>query len=276
MRAEPAKSGDIRVSSWLELQRQLYAASWNSALGRFRPPLAFRGQGDAGRELSTSLMSLGGDYAAVERHLLVSFKKYAHRDGAAGHTFWNWLALAQHHGLPTRLLDWTFSPYIALHFATEDPGSYDRDGVVWCVDFKVVHRFLPGRLRTVLQRSGSDVFSADLLDEAVPSLEALGRHGKRDFALFWEPPSLDARVVNQAALFSMMSSSSAQTDRWLARKKGACHRILIPARLKWEIRDKLDQANITERLVYPGLDGLSRWLSRYYAPRPESANPEVK
>ena len=69
MRAEPVKSGDIRVSSWLELQRQLYTGSWNSALGRFRPPRAFRGQSDAARELTTSLMSLGGHYAALERHL---------------------------------------------------------------------------------------------------------------------------------------------------------------------------------------------------------------
>jgi hypothetical protein len=44
-------------------------------------------------------------------------------------------------------------------------------------------------------------------------------------------------------------------------------RVVIPAELKSEIRDKLDQANITERVLFPGLDGLSRCVARHYAPR---------
>ena len=88
-----------------------------------------------------------------------------------------------------------------------------------------------------------------------------------DYVLFLEPPSLNERIVNQYALFSLMSRPETRLDDWLESRPQLSRRLVIPAELKWEVRDKLDQANITERVLFPGLDGLSRWLTRYYAPR---------
>ncbi|HEX9160928.1 MAG TPA: FRG domain-containing protein, partial [Thermoanaerobaculia bacterium] len=90
---------------------------------------------------------------------------------------------------------------------------------------------------------------------------------KHDFVLFFEPPSLDERIVNQFALFSLPSSARLSLEDLLKRREAAYRRIVIPASLKWEVRDKLDQANITERVLFPGLDGLSMWLKRYFTTR---------
>ena len=267
---------DIRVSSWTELQERLYAGSWQHALRRFRSTFAFRGMWDASADLTTSLVRLGGPkYARQEGHLLRNFRKYARRDSVPGDSIWNWLALAQHHGLPTRLLDWTFSPYVALHFATEDIATYGWDGVIWCVDYSRAHALLPRALRDVLERESADVFTAEMLADVADSLPKLDALAKRHpFAVFFEPPSLDDRIVNQFAMFSLMSSPTASLEHWLAEHPKLWHRLIIPAQLKWEVRDKLDQANVTERVLFPGLDGLSRWLRRYYSPRTdERAEP---
>jgi hypothetical protein len=111
------------------------------------------------------------------------------------------------------------------------------------------------------------VFTAEMLSRGADSLQAFDRLAPEPFVVFLEPPSLDDRIVNQFALFSLLSDVSVPLDSWLSAHPNVFRKIVIPARLKDEVRDKLDQANITERVLFPGLDGLSQWLTRYYLPK---------
>jgi hypothetical protein len=248
---------------WSELHEALFADSWNEELGLHRSNYAFRGRPSADDDLSTSLARLGGDTAAIERPLLRHFRKYAARDAVPFDSTWNWLALAQHHGLPTRLLDWTYSPYVALHFAT---ARADGDGVVWMVDYVRAHELAPKQLREQLGREGANVFTTEMIGAVADDFDDFAELGD-DFVVFVEPPSFDERIVNQYALFSLMSRADASLDSWLADHPELARKVVVPQELKSEVRDKLDQANVTERVLFPGLDGLSRWLARYYAPR---------
>jgi len=259
---------EVRVTSWNELQEQLYQDAWHESLGRFRSEFAFRGMPDASESLITPLMRLGGPYQRVEPPLLRAFRKYAPRSSVPGDSVWNWLAVAAHHGLPTRLLDWTYSPFVALHFATDDPHEFGMDGVVWCVNYTRAKEHLPAPLQRLLRDEGADVFTAELLGRGAGTLGELDRLAEESFVVFLEPPSLDDRIINQFALFALMSSATERFDEWLNNRPGLTRRIIIPAGLKWEVRDKLDQSNITERVLFPGLDGLSSWLRRYYTPKP--------
>ena len=257
----------VVAESHSHLLELLYADSWRPDIGRFRSSVAYRGMTDATHDLATSLARLGADAPALEGHLLRNFRKYAQREAVPGDATWSWLSLAQHHGLPTRMLDWTYSPLVALHFATASLRGYDRDGIVWMVDYAATNRLLPARLRGALADAGADAFTAEMLDAVAPTLPRFDRLARRPFLVWLEPPSLDDRIVNQFALFSLLSDPVAPTDAWLARHPRLVRKVVIPAALKWEVRDKLDQANVTERVLFPGLDGLSQWLRRYYTPR---------
>jgi FRG domain len=257
-----------RIRSWTELLDALYEGSWNPELERFRSPYAFRGLSRADHVLWSSLARLAGGHADIRRlelALLRNFRKYAHGEAPRSDSIWHWLALGQHRGLPTRMLDWTYSPLVALHFATEDPADYNLDGAVWCVNFVEANKRLPQRLRKMLDRECSDTFTMDMLAE-VGSLSDFDALSPDPFVVFVEPPAIDRRILNQFALFSLMSSPGAVLHDWLRGHPDLCRHIRIPASLKWEIRDKLDQANVNERVLFPDLDGLSRWLARYYLP----------
>jgi FRG domain len=254
----------IIAENWAHLQELLFEGSWNEQLKRFRASSAYRGCGRAGSGLHNSLSRIGGKYAQRERHIIRNFRKYAHRSFVGDESLWNWLSLAQHHGLPTRLLDWTYSPLVALHFATDDLHLYNHDGEVWVANFRETNRQLPQQLRKLLDTEGSDVFTGEMLSEVAETLEALDALSSEPFVIFLEPPSVDDRIVNQSALFSVMSSPTYVLHEWFKNHPKAYRRIIIPAKVKWEVRDKLDQSNINERVLFPGLDGLGRWLKRYY------------
>jgi hypothetical protein len=282
---------EIKVRSWDELVAELFEGSYDKRIGRFRSPFAFRGQ-PRDYSLRSGLMRLGHpvtDLPQFERFLFNNFRKYAHQDFQGENSEWRWLSFAQHHGLPTRLLDWSYSPFVAMHFATSDLSAMEDDGVIWCVNLYALHHWLPKKLQDVIRTAGSGVFTLDMLEQHFQNIQAFDtKESNRDFVMFFEPPSLDRRIVNQVALFSFMSNPSAHLDAWLAdtsdsKSKGipkrylpVCKKIRLLKKAKWEIRDKLDQANINERVLFPGPDGLSSWLKRWYSPKnpPQAAAPE--
>ena len=261
-----------RVKDWQELQEALFADTWDASIKRHRSTFAYRGMGNSDFTLVNSLTRLGKPYPNMERNLIKQFKKYSHPNVVDRDTEWHWLSVAQHHGLPTRLLDWTYSPFVALHFATCELDRYGEDGAVWKVNYSHVHSLLQKAQTSSLDSSGARIFSVDALAETIPKLDTLDTLSAPcfDVAVFFEPPSIDQRIVNQFAYFSVLSNPSLSMDDWLTGPRIAgkvdSKKIIFPAALKWEIRDKLDQSNITERILMPGLDGLCAWLHRHYKP----------
>ena len=275
---KPSPWDDVPVDNWNDLITVLSTfvdePRGEETGGHFRSPYFFRGMTNASWPLKTSLERLVPDpekAGGVERPALRAFGKYAPVGAFSRDSEWECLAVAQHNGLPTRVLDWTSSPLIAAHFATvERPRKKEEvvDGVIWCVNHKGLRDILPVKLHEVLENEQAFAFNVPLLDILYPSLNGFDKTCEEsgDVLIFLEPPSIDARIHNQYAILSVMNGASKSHDDYLRKNSGLVRRIVIAADAKSKIRDMLDQNNITERMLFPGLPGLCDWLRRYYGP----------
>ena len=253
------------IHSWDELQSAVFDGVWDESIRRYRNNRVFRGVKDMHWDLIPTLNRVCRHNLGLEKQILRSFRKYGYADLRSADSLWQLLATGQHFGLPTRLLDWSYSPLVAAHFATEDTAAYNRDGAIIAADMEVINSLLPMALKDLLSTNGANVFSHEMLDRAAPTLEKLKALSDQPFGLFFEPASTVSRIENQYALFSRSSDAETMIDR-LPGAGNAFTRIVIPREVKLEIRDKLDYINISERMLYPGLEGVCRWISRRYAP----------
>ena len=218
----------------------------------------------------------------MELPILRNFTKYAELESAGIPTtsIWKQMIVGQHHGLPTRLLDWTYSPLVALHFATSGEALSElerKDCVVWKIDINELNCLLPARYRNILlkKRNKAYLMTTDMLDElfALEMQEAVSQYDldmANNALVLLEPPSIDQRIINQYSYFSVIPANMEHKyddlgiEQFLENQTSQTVKYIIKADLKWRIRDMLDHMNMNERILFPGLDGLSKWLARHY------------
>ena len=236
--------------------------------GRYRGYYLYRGLPDASFKLMTSLQRNCGDKSNVlEGKLLSNFAKYTAMDtDIDAADVWRRMILGQHHGLPTRLLDWTHSPFVALNFATDsNMASLDKnDCVLWRIDASSLHDKLPKEFQQEMKKEHARIFSVDMLRDVADSTERYDELTQGKSMAIMEPPSIDPRIVNQYAFFSVVPGQVMDIEEFLDKYTEETYRYVISKDLKWRIRDFLDEANISERTIYPGLDGICKWLARHY------------
>jgi hypothetical protein len=82
-----------------------------------------------------------------------------------------------------------------------------------------------------------------------------------------EPPSLDGRIIAQAACFTLCSDKSQPFDAFLEAHGlgGTLTKFVVPGGQVARFRDQLDLASVDERRLFPGLDGVADYLRRYYS-----------
>ena len=266
---------EVRVRTLGELLDQLTPQEPDPETGRWRDSGVYRGAPHATWPLYTSLDRLGGTEPPhtkrdLEPHVLRNFIRYSRPHVSSPPPGeWEMLVAAQHHGVPTRLLDWTYSPLVAAHFATVRQSPRHGDRAVWRLDWKRVHRAFELPELALLLEDVERMLGEDGAPCTPWALFERGQRRKesRAFACMIEPPSLDDRIVAQSAAFTLTSDTTRPFDAFLEQHDlgDALTKYVIPEKEVARIRDQLDLVGMDERRLFPDLDGVAARIRRYYS-----------
>ncbi len=138
---------------------------------------------------------------------------------------WDWLYLAQHHGVPTRLLDWSINPLIACYFAVNK--DYNEDGVIYAI----------------FSNSVRDTDASKPFDIKKISIV--------------RPKSITPRITKQSGVFTIHPNATEKINK---DTFSSIEKIIIPKEIKKNIMFKLNQFDINVSSLFPDLDGLARHI----------------
>jgi hypothetical protein len=250
-----------QLASWPDLQTKLasYDHRW-----------AFRGMGSATWPLQTSLERLlVSPVVEAERYLLNAFQRRAHhhvRDCPDPDDYLEWLALMQHHGAPTRLLDCTRSPYVALFFALANPLDRQGQASVWAIDIVACKQsamgiLAPSPINTSAETSlgKPDIFRAAFMREH----DSAGPPSARCVAPI-QPFRMNERLTIQQGLFlcpAQVREGFEDNLQAMSLTGTKIEKLVFAASLREDILADLNKMNINRATLFPGIDGFAQSLA---------------
>lgn len=197
-----------------------------------------------------------------EKFFYERFKRYAPsiaKDLPKEKNYIEWLCLMQHHGLPTRLLDWTQNILVAVFFSVSD--RKDKDGEVFVLDPMELNKQyeikFPSYNNSVLNYIASEPFN----NEDSKTTDKL--HPKPKTPLAFLPNLSNQRLSAQKGTFTIHPNNDEKHSiQNLVKSKNSLFRFIIPSKNKHNIYLELHNLGINFSSLFPDLDGLSKFLMR--------------
>ncbi len=234
---------------------------------RFSPGWAFRGQGNSNWTLTTSIERAGTglDLRNAESDLFDAFTRAAHQyldSNNVPTTTLEWFALMQHHGTPTRLLDWTRSPYVASYFAFEDAESSKENCAVWAIDttwckvqaISNIKKSLPalGDLDIKTDLSAQKYFDQFFFRE-IDMVVPVEPYRQNQRMTTQQGIFLSMGIVNRGFLGNLLRYQTNELSEHIVK-------IELPNTLRAEALFDLYKMNVNRATLFPGIDGFAQSL----------------
>lgn len=222
-----------------------------------KPHTWFRGQNKECYKLNSGIyrneLKLESSIISTERAYYEVFKRLGHIH-LDKEDDWNLLFLMQHHGVKTRLLDWTESFATALFFATDNWYSDDDKAIVWMLD--------PLQLNNLTLKE--EVFYMPEHDyEKYIDLKGNVKFNPNTLALY--PVRNSSRIVSQQGMFTLQGNINLPIEEEFESSlidKGILKRITLDHKLKKDIKMYLKQGGISDFSLFPDLDGLAKYVNK--------------
>jgi hypothetical protein len=245
------RKSSARAERWREFLR------WIDAHADSR--WVFRGLGDSKFKLIPKVGRSENYTEAYERTLMEIFERRSAEFQSELTTEWDTLALAQHHGLPTRLLDWSKNPLVAAYFAADaQPGAVEVRLARSTSRSSEAIVATPDRSTTDALVVAFPVSSRDIIDVKQE------KPFSRDSIGFLLPRSLTSRIVTQGGIFSVHPEPD---EPWEEPLDDPRHVFTIPGEMRGFFLRRLFYFGIDPQSIMGGLDGLGSRLSWQYRSR---------
>jgi predicted ester cyclase len=249
---------EIGIGTWREFVEHVSGGEFQN--------WAFRGQEDATWPMESSLSRYlkkrvhKSLWEVQEERIIRIFRRKAHlflqRLPAREDTF-EWLALMQHHGAPTRLLDFTWSPYVAAFFALEHAAG---KAAVWAIRSRtLIRQRLPPHMPERIV-DGVHVVSMDVNR----NFERLYLPGTLPVVVIADPEMMNQRLIAQQGTFLIPGRLDKPLERILPAFQDGdpiVVKFVLHAAVRDEAMREMLNMNITNATLFPGLDGLARSMT---------------
>jgi hypothetical protein len=228
----------------------------------------FRGHSSIKWQLKSTLervldTNFSKDADKFEKYAVQEFESRYHlysNDNIRPETKLQWLALLQHYGAPTRLLDFSTSPYIGLYFALEavDASSKD-DMVVFAIDYRELLTKSIGFLQ-VKDKTFRYSYSDVLLNQEQIFKDCIDRF---NYDVLWiaEPKIANFRIDRQDGCFLLSGNNSTSIDALLGSANYSTvdvYRLIIPIAIYKNALELLNRMSLTSKNIYGDLSGLAK------------------